>query len=490
MIISTLKAQDTIWIQQHTVIEMGDTMIIPKNTVVFFTGNYQLAVIGTLKAQGSDEFPIIFTSAYDSTNPATTSWQGIEFAYTDENAQSDSSIFEHCLFQYAHVYQGCGSSTGMGGAIRAMASSRIRFSNCRFENNFAQVYGGAVYLQASNAVFDHCVFDQNRTDSVGTTSGGCMAIIGAAPILKNCIISNSWSSSVGGGIIAMNCDSTQIVNCEFFGNSGTTGGAMFIANCSYMRFVGNLFHHNDGRYFGGGFALKNASFRIINCTITDNFGGQGGGVYCSSGVNCSAYNTIFCHNEIWETANGPQIYIAYQESTINFFHCLVVDGQSDFGGSGSGVNFHGIWDQVIEDDIEFESCGDNYFFCLPENSPCINAGSMKIVDELPEFDLRGHQRIVNQVVDLGACESDDQTNIYEKPNDCFTLFPNPANDKITIDFNPILVGCYCSIFDIHGRKVNSFLIQNTKSEISIAHLSNGIYFLACEKWQQKLIVQR
>lgn len=485
----TAMAQDTLWIRQHTVIEMDDSLIIPKNTVVFFTGSYQLAVIGTLKAQGTAEQPIIFTSAYDSLNPSTTSWQGIEFSYTDDNPISDSSIFEHCVFQYAHAYTGCGSTSGFGGAVRTYGSSRIRFSDCRFENNFAQIYGGAAYLEASDIVFDNCIFNNNKTDSAGTTSGGCMAIINAAPSLLHCTIANSWSSSVGGGIIAMNCDSAKIMNCAFYGNSGTTGGGMFISGCSFMLFSGNVFYNNDGRYFGGGIALKNANFRIINCTVADNFGGQGGGIYCSSGVECNAYNSIFCHNEIWEFAHGPQIYIAYQESTINFFNCLVVNGYNDFGGNGGGVDFHGVWSDVIEEEIAFSSCDMEYEYCLPEHSPCINSGSMKITSELLEVDILGNQRITEGTIDMGAFESNYYTIIQEDNAHVLTIFPNPATSKIIVSINnESLKGTPWTLADMNGKIISSKNITESKFEISVQHLKSGIYLLFGDGWKQKIAV--
>lgn len=487
----TAIAQDTLWIRQHTVIEMDDSLIIPQNTVVFFTGSYQLAVIGTLKAQGTADQPIIFTSAFDSLHAAETSWQGIEFSYTDDNPLSDSSIFEHCVFQYAHAYEGCGSTTGYGGAVRAFGSSRIRFSNCRFEDNFAQIYGGAAYIQASNILFDHCFFENNRTDSVGTTSGGCMAIINAAPALHHCTIANSWSSSVGGGIIAMGCDSAQIVNCAFYGNSGTTGGGMFISGCAYMLFSGNVFYNNDGRYFGGGFALKNASFRIINCTVSDNFGGQGGGVYCSSSVECNAYNSIFCHNEIWELANGPQFYIAYQESTINFFNCLVVNGYNDFGGNGGGVDFHGTWSQVIEDEMTFASCNNDYEYCLPEGSPCINAGSMKVETEISAFDIAGHPRITNGSIDIGAFESDYGVAVPEIENARVKLFPNPAQSTVMIEMeDELLIGTALTLYDLQGRKIASWTMTQQRFEMPVSHLANGVYFVAGQGWSKKIVVER
>lgn len=485
-----ITAQDTLYIDHHTVVEMGETMVIPKNTVVYFVGNYQIAVVGALKAQGTEDQPIIFTSNFDPTMPSTTSWQGISFSNIDENPLSDSSIFEHCIFRHAHAYIGCGATSGFGGAIRAFASSKIRFSNCRFEDNFAQKQGGAVYLESSNAIFDHCIFDHNNTDSLQPSLGGCMAIINAAPSLYHCTISNSFSSSIGGGILAMNCDSTKIVNCSFDGNSGSTGGGMFIANCNYMLFVGNLFHHNIGRYFGGSFALKNTSFRIINCTMADNFGGQGGGVYCSSGVNCNAYNSIFCHNETDSCGKGPQVYIAYQESTINFFNCLVVNGYRDFGGSGGAVNFHGRWHQVIEDDIAFESC-NNYNYCLPENSPCINFGNMKVEPELPLYDINGNNRIIDGTVDLGAFESNYTNDIQEFETKSISIYPNPAQYRITISIdNPSLQGTTCSIFDLQGKKLNTFVIHHTVLEIDVAHLPNGIYLLAGAGWQKKLTICR
>lgn len=488
---TAIKAQDTLYIESQTVIEMGDSLIIPKNTVVLFTGSYQISIVGTIKAVGTEEEPIIFTSLYDSLNPGGSSWQGLSFLYTDDNPLSDSSIFAYCTFQHAHSYASCGGATGYGGAIRAWSSSRIRFSNCQFKENYAQVYGGAAYIETSNIIFEDCYFYKNITDSIETTSGGCMAIMNAAPTLNRCKIASSWSSSVGGGILAMNCDSTKIINCEFIDNNGSTGGGMFISNCSYMIFANNLFHYNTGRYFGGAFALKNSSFRIINCNIIKNFGGQGGGVYCSSGVASNAYNCIFSDNEVMENWNGPQIYIAFEESTINFFNCVVENGYDDFGGNGGGVGFHGVWNNIIEDRVEFEPCNNNFIYCLPENSPCINSGSMKVEKDLPELDINFHQRVVGGIVDIGICESDYTVNIVENNLDNISIYPIPAKNTITINCNDnSLIGETVTFYSMEAKAIKSLVIRDKTTNISIDFLESGVYLLSAKGMNKKIIVSR
>jgi hypothetical protein len=72
-----------------------------------------------------------------------------------------------------------------------------------------------------------------------------------------------------------------------------------------------------------------------------------------------------------------------------------------------------------------------------------------------------------------------------KNNSEFTYYPNPAKDKLIIKFNvkePITI----NLFNILGAKVKSFVHTGSESEINIADLQNGMYFLRFKEGNQTI----
>jgi hypothetical protein len=63
-----------------------------------------------------------------------------------------------------------------------------------------------------------------------------------------------------------------------------------------------------------------------------------------------------------------------------------------------------------------------------------------------------------------------------KTNTTVKLYPNPANDQITLVTDGITYGS-CVITDIVGSNVMEQAITHSKTQIDISGLSQGIYFV-------------
>ena len=463
----SLSAQDTIFLSQTCIVQMEDTLVIEPNTVVVTRGGIGFHIIGTVIARGTEEEPITFTTFFDAAQPNATSWRGIEFDCTDNNPIADTSVFEHCIFEYSHAYANC-SDNGIGGVVVANISSKVRFSDCIFRNNYANYAGGVMYLNQSGITIERCTFEDNYTNQETNSFAGAIYCSESPVKLRNSIIKNCSSSSVGGGLFISSSDGAEIVNNEFTQNVGSTGGAAFITGCNDIIFSGNLFHNNIGSFFGGALGLKNSTFTIVNCTIANNFGGQAGGIYCSSGVTMSVYNSIFSHNITG--ANGPQIYIAYAESVLHFFNCAIEGGKYNFGGAGGGLAYHGQYDSNVEDTLSFISCS-GYDYCLPDDSPCIDAGSSRPANMFTEYDIKGDDRIIGDAIDMGALEYKNSVGISESGSDNVSLgiFPNPAQNYIYVDSSSPVV-----IYDLNGKQVK---VSHDNSRIDISNLPDGLYII-------------
>ncbi len=69
------------------------------------------------------------------------------------------------------------------------------------------------------------------------------------------------------------------------------------------------------------------------------------------------------------------------------------------------------------------------------------------------------------------------------------VFPNPAQGQIHISARPYCLQQLLSIYDIHGRKVFSALMQNTTMNINTASFAKGIYFIKIGSEVKRVVVE-
>ena len=154
---------------------------------------------------------------------------------------------------------------------------------------------------------------------------------------------------------------------------------------------------------------------------------------------------------------GSQGYLFEVYSQADFFNCDVQGGPDLFGGSGGGVAFFGAWEQCLNTIPGFMGSGE-FPYSLGDNSPCIDMGSPDTSGfMLPETDLAGNPRVMNNRIDMGAYEW-FTVGVDEKVQsvDPVRVWPNPFSDRLWIKLNlekneEVVVG----IFDFSGRLIYS-----------------------------------
>ncbi len=149
--------QDTTWsadcvyvVENFVTVEPNITLTVQAGTIVKFAGGKLLGVKGTLKARGTADNPVYFTSLLDdsiggdtnsdgrNTLPEAGNWGQISFF--DESIDNES-IIEFAVVRYGgyfytgsnSVYYGCYKCTFRGPAWFLSASPTVR--NSTFENN-------------------------------------------------------------------------------------------------------------------------------------------------------------------------------------------------------------------------------------------------------------------------------------------------------------------------------------------------------------------
>ena len=149
-----------------------------------------------------------------------------------------------------------------------------------------------------------------------------------------------------------------------------------------------------------------------------------------------------------------------------------------------------IGDNLFYDPFYIESGLNEYH--LLSNSPCIDAGTMDLPEEveLPNIDLAGNPRIYGDNIDMGCYEwqGTDNTN-DELPITNYELsnYPNPFNPVTYVEFSILEDSeVLLSIYNIKGQFVKTLIdsnikkgkhqvIWNGKNEFGQS-VSSGIYY--------------
>ncbi|NPD46589.1 MULTISPECIES: right-handed parallel beta-helix repeat-containing protein [unclassified Lentimicrobium] len=268
------------------------------------------------------------------------------------------------------------NSEYIGGAISIYKESKANISNSTFTNNSSRGNGGAIHaysitLTENNPItIDNCTFTGNKCKYPGTGKIG-------------------W-----GGAIDLNATITGseiypqyiVSNCKFYSNEATgPGGA--VSSHGSARIENCLFVGNESEQDGGGLYVRiywayEKKNRVNNCTFFNNTGANVNSMFINSdnpSVPVKITNSI-----LWGSDSNPQIG-SNNPDNIDITYSNI---KGDYEGIGN-----------IDDDPQL-----TMDYHLAGNSPSLNTGN-NYVENLPEFDLDGNDRIICSAVDMGAYET-------------------------------------------------------------------------------------
>ena len=386
-------------------VEKGLT-VNPGVEFVFF-GDYDLEVYGSLKALGTPDDPIRFTS-YDTTgfrfenyknSGQPGGWGGI---YIYISGPRDSTIIDHCKIEFVENIN--------KGAIYAFSNAAgIRISNNEISYNSTQgVIANSSYLIVRNNYIHH-----NYASSYGSGSG--IYCLGGTPKVVGNIICSNRTPAEGGGI-AIQYSRPSIIN--------------------------NVICHNYA-WRAGGICDYEGSVKLINNTICYNGAeSSAGGYYVLYAGDVTFINTILAGNFPGE------LEIADPYTRVGFSHSILKGGTSGIRGYKTvflSENLLNV-DPLIAENISMHGR-------LNANSPAIDAGTLTNVQtSLPATDLLGHPRIANGKVDIGAYEYAATQGVAR--NKSFT------DQHVQEDFCPFSIGLDSIFSYAHGQEYLKFEIVN------------------------------
>jgi hypothetical protein len=481
------------------------------------------------------------------------------------------AVFEYCKF-INNVAAGAGSKEG--GAVYAQNNSDdvnlgtercLRFSNCEFTDNVCQ-NGGAIFFGYNNMLIENCLFENNGNfnnaiSPLPNARGGAIMVKRnggdnfpiSLKVVNTQFIGNKLSgeSGTGGAFhyrdelenITPRTSSLWFERCAFIENEayGTTGthqgGAIFFNhekatsnNPMTFTMVNSTMYGNRAKQGGGAMFIhragSNSTMNIVNCTITENEGGDnagfGHGIYFSQNNDAGMekvstkdmkkyiYNTLMENNRSLSDATPSDLTVNYTpgvDLTIeNSFigKVFTVGTETTFNPSSyttSNLNYDktnvaGEEGFVFVPNLEEPASMYIYeFYCIPLDfgafsgnaSEGIGFGDAKYLQNLNiSNDQLGAIRLFTDgKCNIGAVEVDDE-NMDNPP---MSITPTLVDQ----DLNAYVSGgllvieskkmentrINIQIFDISGKLVqaNSANISLGKQYIPLSSTNKGIYIV-------------
>jgi hypothetical protein len=168
------------------------------------------------------------------------------------------------------------NSAGSGGGVN-IPSGTVTIHGCTFSGNHATSgAGGGIYGAIGiQSTIEDCKFN----DNIANMSGGAVYNYKCVSILRNCLFQGNSSALFGGGVVNWYCHpawnaSSTIWNCTFTGNSsGSTGGALYNA-FSNLNMTNSILWGNQATNSP---ELYNTGTGVVTVNYCDIYGGWSGG---------------------------------------------------------------------------------------------------------------------------------------------------------------------------------------------------------------------
>ncbi|MDR2121585.1 MAG: CotH kinase family protein [Flavobacteriaceae bacterium] len=353
--------------------------------------------------------------------------------------------------------------------------------------NIIKTHGGGIYLEQSSPTLTNLIIQNNQSQNKG---GGIYMNNGSSPVLNHLTINNN-QAEYGGGIYSENA-TLNLSTSTISNNQAKMGGGIYSLN-SQSQLINNVIKNNKGYDFGGGIFNKYTPVEMTNLLITGNQSGTGGGIFiegsdeskitnCTISANKSDQGIgLFIHSMklqvlnsiIWGNSSVSRNIGIYNGSAA-YYNSLVA-GATDTDNKG---NLSGNADPLFID----ASAGD---YQLQPESPVIDNGDNTYIKTDVIQDLAENQRIINDVIDMGAYEykynKTNNKNEYKNIDnvEIINISPNPVQSgkQIYIEVNnDNLKNLTVDIYDITGNKVSTIPVRVDNTVLTDPQLK-GIYIM-------------
>jgi hypothetical protein len=330
---------------------------------------------------------------------------------------------------------------GDGGAIVCFQGVDATIRGNLIQNNHAYHYGGGLHLrQWSNGEISY----NQIIDNNSAIGAGIHITYTSSPLVSHNIIASNRTTGGGGGGIYVYYNSDPCIEYNFIaGNFSWYSAGIGVYWDSEPAILNNIIVKNQGM----GILCNAAGTTIVTGnTIADNNGQfSPGGIRCRVGATPVIERNIIVSNGGYGLDKDPNCYPTVRYN--NVWGNTKGNYDPDIGDQ-TGLNGNISVDPRFTD----PDANDYHLACY---SPCINAGDPSYTPGPNETDYDGDNRIMSQIIDIGADETGIARNITSS-RDYQTIQQaiDDSNNGDVIVVNPgTHTGTGNRDIDFHGKAI-------------------------------------
>lgn len=357
------------------------------------------------------------------------------------------SVISHCTFRENSAHEN-------GGAMFIDFGVDPLIENCVFYKNNGQNGGAILAKSSLNSLIQRSIFRENHSqirineddEEVGGFGGAVYLNAGGLLEITDCLFQENFSDKFGGAFYSRESNRSRTIrSSSFIGNSAITGAAIYTStsnNQGFLELLNCTLFDNHADSIGGGIHNKHL-LKIHSCTITQNQADfEGDDIYVDSSGTIELQNSIVAGQD-------TDTFYSRDSSNItslgyNFFRH---QGGPNFP-SLDPTDISNLSDNILQDEEPGSHGGapigtDTFQTLLP--TIAILPGSLvhgKGVpyDEMTDLDLfidqRGYSRFIgggkDGAVDIGAYEGQNSFILPSKRQVCLGA-------EFFVSMNPIVI---------------------------------------------------
>eukprot|EP01117_Protostelium_nocturnum_P014323 TRINITY_DN5446_c0_g2_i3.p1 TRINITY_DN5446_c0_g2~~TRINITY_DN5446_c0_g2_i3.p1 ORF type:complete len:1553 (+),score=475.01 TRINITY_DN5446_c0_g2_i3:123-4781(+) len=225
-----------------------------------------------------------------------------------------------------------------GGAIRSSASS-VNVTDCEFESNSAETFGGSFYSSESQCHLSNVTFSNSNAQEGGAIYVRAFPSVFVPDewMAKDLVIRDCSAAFSGGGVKLLGLHTTSIFqNTTIFNCAAFNGAGIYASDSSGLELSDFKLYSNAAQRSGGSILIDNTNLTLIRGEIGTSNSIEGGGVYA---IGRTEFTTIV---NVIETAirdssalvQGGGIFLDGYFSSINLTKSQMVNCTAPIHGGG------------------------------------------------------------------------------------------------------------------------------------------------------------
>jgi len=226
-----------------------------------------------------------------STNTATQMGGGIAVGYSPGATLEGNEVF--------------GNEAETGGGVNVFYSDNTTLTGNSLHDNEAAESGGGVYVLSSHGI----TLTGNEIHENSATDGPGVALVGSGGRLEGNRVHDNVGGEGDSGVRIDSSDPVEMTGNEISGNHGGDLGGIYIGGSTHITLTGNTVFSNVAQVEGGGLYLIGSSdVRLEANLFSHNTAYYGGGMYLRDNPGSPLLvNNVVADNRV--DRSGPGIYI-------------------------------------------------------------------------------------------------------------------------------------------------------------------------------------